>query len=40
MQLYHIKEPVFDKKKLPKEGEEGTTVYLKQINPEGEYMAM
>ena len=45
MQLYHIREPVFDKKKLPKEGEakEGEAIaasYLKQINPASEYIAM
>ena len=42
MQLYHIREPCFDKKKLPKEedGEKIAASYLKQINPAKEYMAM
>mmetsp|Transcript_10941 Transcript_10941/g.14770 ORF Transcript_10941/g.14770 Transcript_10941/m.14770 type:complete len:126 (+) Transcript_10941:860-1237(+) len=40
MQLYHIREPVFDKKKLPKEGEATAQSYMRQINPAAEYMAM
>ena len=40
MQLYHIKDPIFDKKKLPKDDEFASTNYLKQVNPEIEYMAM
>jgi len=39
MQLYHITDPIFDKTKLPKEGDEAP-VYLRQINPKSEYMAM
>jgi len=34
--LYYIQSPVFDKKELPKEDD---TQYVKQINPEGEYLA-
>jgi hypothetical protein len=34
-QLYHITEPIFDKKKLTE-----NEAYLRQINSEGEYVAM
>ena len=40
MQLYHVREPIFDKKKLPKEGDAVSAAYLRQINPASEYMAM
>ena len=40
MQLYHIQEPIFDKKKLPSTEQADLTQYLKQINPKAEYMAM
>ena len=37
-QLYHIAEPIFDKKKLKELTDDAK--YLKQINPETEYLAM
>jgi hypothetical protein len=40
MQLYHIKEPVFDKKKLASQDESAASTYLRQVNPEAEFMAM
>ena len=36
MQLYHIRDPVFDKKKLT----ERDAGYLRQVNPEAEFLAM
>lgn len=34
--LYHISEPIFDKKKL----DDKPDSYMSRINPEGEYLAM
>ena len=37
-QLYHIKEPIFDKKKWTENTEKDA--YMRQINPENEFLAM
>ena len=37
-QLYHIKEPIYDKKKWKDHADKDA--YMKQINPQTEYLAM